>query len=177
MKKFILLLSALVMCVLLTFTAGAVTEKDKEDEEQYQRDAIVINPNDLWQVVVAISGGVVTLSGAGAVITGVIHKAKSPNKVQNERLDALESDMKKTNARIETEVAKINARLELGNKRFQADAEKTCSLESAVKETNKVIIEGLQALTAHAIDGNNIDRLKHSEEALNQYLRENLKTS
>ena len=73
---------------------GAVTEKDKDDEEQYPRDAIVINPNDLWQVVVAISGGVVTLSGAGAVITGVIHKAKSSNKVQNERLDALESNMK-----------------------------------------------------------------------------------
>lgn len=176
MKKFILLLSALIMCVLLTFTAGAVTDRD-ENEEQYPRDAIVINPNDLWQVVVAISGGVVTLSGAGAVITGIVHKAKSPNKVQNERLDALESDMKKTNTRIENEVANINARLELGNKRFQADAEKTCSLESAVKETNKVIIEGLQALTAHAIDGNNIDRLKHSEEALNQYLRENLKTS
>ena len=48
-------------------------------------DPIVINPTDLWQVIVAISGGIVTLSGAGAVVAAMIHKAKSPNQKQNER--------------------------------------------------------------------------------------------
>ena len=51
-------------------------------------DTIVINPTDLWQVIVAISGGIVTLSGAGAVVATVIHKAKSPNQKQNERIAA-----------------------------------------------------------------------------------------
>lgn len=174
MKKLILLTATVAACVLMAFTAYAASEPDEEDRPP---GVIVINPQDLWQVVVAVGAGIVTLAGAGGVITSAIRKAKSPNKIQNERLDSLEKKMKETDEKIETEVSKINSRLELGNKRFQADAEKTCSLESAVKETNKVIIEGLQALTAHAIDGNNIDRLKHSEEALNQYLRENLKTS
>ena len=133
-------------------------------------DPIVINPTDLWHVILAIAGGMITLSGAGAVIASIVQKAKSPNKKQDERLDALEGDVKKTNERLEEEIRKINSRLELGNKRFESDATKVCSLEESMKESNKVIIESLQALTAHAIDGNNIDKLKASEESLNDYL-------
>ncbi len=120
---------------------------------------IVINPSDLWQVILAISGGIITLSGAGAVVAGAIHKAKTPNQKQNERLDALEEHVKE-----------IDERLVLGNKRFESDAEKTCKLEESMKTSNKIIIESLQALTAHAIDGNNIDKLKRAEETLNDYL-------
>ena len=36
--------------------------------------------------------------------------------------------------------------------------------------TNKIIVESLQALTAHAIDGNNIEQLKNAEKNLNDYL-------
>lgn len=133
-------------------------------------DPIVINPSDLWQVILAVAGGVITLSGAGAVVVGAIRKAKSPNQKQNERLDALENNVKKTNEKFDAEIGKINSRLELGNKRFQSDAEKTCALEDSMKESNKVIIESLQALTAHAIDGNNTDKLKQAEESLNHYL-------
>lgn len=122
-------------------------------------EPIVISPNDLWQVVLAISGGIITLSGAGAVIAGVIHKAKTPNQRQNERLDALEEN-----------VAKIEERLKLGNKRFESDACKMVGLESAMKNTNKIIVESLQALTAHAIDGNNIEQLRQAEKSLNDYL-------
>ena len=122
-------------------------------------EPIVISPNDLWQVVLAISGGIITLSGAGAVIAGVIHKAKTPNQRQNERLDALEEN-----------VAKIEERLKLGNKRFESDACKMDGLESTMKNTNKIIVESLQALTAHAIDGNNIEQLRQAEKSLNDYL-------
>lgn len=123
-------------------------------------DPIVINSTDLWLFLIGGAGGIVTLSAAGTAIANLINKAKSPNKKQNERLDALEDEVKK-----------IHARLELGNKRFQSDAEKTCALEDSMKKSNRVIVESLQALTAHAIDGNNIDKLKASEEALNEYLR------
>lgn len=122
-------------------------------------DPIVINPTDLWQVIVAISGGIITLAGAGGVVAGVIHKAKSPNQKQNERIAALEE-----------KCGKIEARLEQGNKRFESDAEKMCALEQTMKATNKIIIESLQALTAHAIDGNNTAQLKQAEQALNNYL-------
>ena len=95
-------------------------------------DPIVINPTDLWQVILAISGGIITLAGAGGVVASVIHKAKTPNQRQNERLD-----------KVETDIRKINERLELGNKRFESDAEKTCKLEESMKTSNNIIIESL----------------------------------
>ncbi len=58
MKKLILLIVPLIVCVLMSFPAAA------SSEEPRQPDAIVINPNDLWQVVLAVCGGVITLSGA-----------------------------------------------------------------------------------------------------------------
>ena len=39
-----------------------------------------------------------------------------------------------------------------------------------MKETNRVIIESLQALTAHAIDGNNSQELKEAKKRLDDYL-------
>ena len=122
-------------------------------------DPIIISPNDLWQVILAISAGITVLAGAGGVIAGIIHKAKEPNAKQNERLSALEDS-----------VEKIKERLEDGNRRFQSDAEKMDALEVTMRDANKVILESLQALTAHAIDGNNTDKLKDAEKALHDYL-------
>lgn len=122
-------------------------------------DPIIISPNDLWQVILAISAGITVLAGAGGVIAGIIHKAKEPNAKQNERLAALEDS-----------VEKIKERLEDGNRRFQSDAEKMDALEVTMRDANKVILESLQALTAHAIDGNNTDKLKDAEKALHDYL-------
>lgn len=39
-------------------------------------DPIMLSPADLWQMIVAICGAIITLSGAGAVIANIIHKAK-----------------------------------------------------------------------------------------------------
>ena len=44
------------------------------------------------------------------------------------------------------------------------------AIEREVKTTNKVIIESLQALTSHAIDGNNVEQLKQSKKSLDDYL-------
>ena len=155
MKKIILLITTLATCVLLAFPACA----EQYEEETRRLEPIVINPTDLWQVILAISGGIITLAGAGGVVASVIHKAKTPNQKQNERLDKVEDDIKK-----------INARLEEGCKRFETDAKKMDDLEKTMRDSNKVIIESLQALTAHAIDGNNIDKLKTAEQTLNDYL-------
>lgn len=122
-------------------------------------EPIVINPTDLWQVIVAVCGGIIALSGAGAVITGIVHKAKAPNLKQNERLDAMEADIKK-----------INERLDVDTNRFQDDADKIKEVEETVRMTTQIIIKSLQALTQHAIDGNNIDQLKSTEKELNKYL-------
>lgn len=120
---------------------------------------IIINPADLWQVIVAVCGGIIALSGAGAVITGIVHKAKQPNQKQNDRLDAIETDIKK-----------INERLDADANRFQDDADKMKEIEETVRMTTQIIIKSLQALTEHAIDGNNIEQLKVTANELNKYL-------
>ena len=122
-------------------------------------EPIGITPAGLWSIVLAVCGAIITVSGAIAVIVNFVHKAKEPNKIQNERIDKLEEA-------VET----INDRLELGDRHFLSDAERMSALEQEVKTTNKVIIESLQALTSHAIDGNNIEQLKQSEKTLNNYL-------
>ena len=122
-------------------------------------EPIGITPAELLSIVLAVCGAIITVSGAIAVIVNLVHKAKEPNKIQNERIDKLEEA-------VET----INDRLERGERHFLSDDERMSSLEHEVKKTNKVIIESLQALTSHAIDGNNIEQLKQSEKTLNNYL-------
>ena len=122
-------------------------------------EPITLTLNDLWLFLLAFAGGLSPISAGIAVIVNVIHKAKEPNKKQDERISALESDVKK-----------INERLEQGNQRFESDANKLAELEKSMKNSNRIILESLQALTAHAIDGNNIDQLRKSEQALNDYL-------
>ena len=122
-------------------------------------EPIDITPAELLSIVLSVCGAIITVSGAIAVIVNFVHKAKEPNKIQNERIDKLEED-------VET----INDRLDRGDRHFLSDAERMSSLEHEVKKTNKVIIESLQALTSHAIDGNNIEQLKQSEKNLNNYL-------
>ena len=110
-------------------------------------------------IILAICGAIITISGAIAVIVKAVDKAKEPNKKQDERIGSLEEEVKK-----------INERLQQGNIRFDTDAERMEKLEIAMKETNKVIIESLQALTAHAIDGNNTQELKDAKKRLDDYL-------
>lgn len=126
---------------------------------EVKMDPIVISPNDLWQVIVAVCGGIIALSGAGAVITGIVHKAKAPNVKQNERLDKIENDIKE-----------IKEQQQVNNTRFAADSCRMDNLEETFRETTKLMIKSLQALTAHAIDGNNVEQLKSVDDQLNSYL-------
>jgi len=113
----------------------------------------------LWGSLLAMCAGIITISGAVAVIVKIVHKAKQPERTQNQRIEALEK-----------EITKINTRLEKGDRHFEADCQRMDTLEKAMKASNKVIIESLQALTAHALDGTNVQPLKEAEKAMNDYL-------
>ena len=120
---------------------------------------IVTTPQTILNIVLATCAAIVTISAAMTVIMRVISKAKEPNKLQDERIRALED-----------QVELINNRLQLGNKRFESDTDRVDRLEKSMRETNKVIIESLQALTSHAIDGNNTQALKDAKKSLDEYL-------
>ena len=113
----------------------------------------------LWGYLLAMCAGIITISGAAAVIIKIIHKAKQPEVTQNQRIET-----------IEKQIEKINQRLEKGDRHFDMDCQRMDSLEKSMKATNKVIIESLQALTAHALDSTNTKQLEDAEKALNNYL-------
>lgn len=124
-------------------------------------DPIMLTPHDIFNMILAICGAIITISAAITIIVKAVDKAKAPDKLQDQRITDLEESVKK-----------INSRLDQGDRHFDMDTQRVNNLEEAMRKSNKVIIESLQALTAHAIDGNNIDELKSAKRALEQYLIE-----
>lgn len=118
-----------------------------------------ITLSQLWKVMLTLCAGTVTISGAVAVVAKVVQKLKQPEAKQNERI-----------ANLEKQIVAINERLEKGDIHFNEDGERMDSLEQTMKATNRIIIESLQALTAHAIDGQNMEGLRNAEKQLNGYL-------
>ena len=122
-------------------------------------EPIGLTPAEVWQLILVICGAIITVSGAFSVIINLANKAKEPNKMQDQRIKALEE-----------KVDEITGRLKEGDKHFDSDSERMDALERSMKETNQVIIESLQALTAHAIDGNNTQELREAKKRLDDYL-------
>ena len=120
---------------------------------------VMLTPQAVFNLIVVFCGAIVTVSAAITAIAKAVGKAREPDRKQDERISALEE-----------EVRAIEDRLQLGNRRFESDADRVDTLEKTMKVTNKVIIESLQALTNHAIDGNNIQELKDAKKGLDEYL-------
>ena len=116
---------------------------------------IMVSPQEIFTVTLAVCGAIVTVSAAMAVIGRAITKMKEPENKQDERITALEEAVKI-----------INERLQLGNRRFEADTKQVEALEASFRCSNKIVLEGLQVLIEHDIDGNNTDRLKEMKHRL-----------
>ncbi len=113
----------------------------------------------MWQMMLAICAGIVTISTAVGVVVKVVHTIKAPERKQNARIEA-----------VELKIKEIDLRLEKGDRHFDSDSKRIDNLEKTMRASNRIIIETLQALTAHAIDENNFDQLKVTEEKLNKFL-------
>lgn len=109
---------------------------------------IAFSPSQLYYVILAVCGGIITVSTAITIIANVIKKAKSPEEKQNERIKHLEEM-----------VAKHEDILSNDNKRLKS-----------MEEGNREIMQAILALLAHGIDGNEIDSLKKAKENLQNYL-------
>lgn len=122
---------------------------------------IMLTPHDLWNFILAVCGGIVAISAAFAVIIKVIDHFKTPDKLQNQRIEILE-----------TEVTDIKLRLKEGDKHFEAQDRWMKDFEDGMKKREKLMIESLQCLISHAIDGNNLDELKSQKHSIDKYLLE-----
>lgn len=122
---------------------------------------IMLTPHDVWNVFLAVCGGIVAISAAFAVVLKIIDHFKAPDKKQDERIFILEK-----------RVDKIDERLEEGNKHFEAHDEQMKSLEASMKKSNRLVIESLKVLIEHDVDGNNIEGLKDMNHKIDKYLLE-----
>lgn len=84
------------------------------------------------------------------LIYGLIKFAGTPNRSQNQRLDALEKWREQ-----------VDDRLTMGDNHFRA-----------IDDGNKVTQRAILALMKHAINGNDIDELRKAEKNLEEYLVE-----
>lgn len=111
-----------------------------------------MNPG-IQQAIDNISTWLQLIITVGAVVTLFITVSKAaqrPNQTQDERLDALE--------KWQSEVEK---RLETGSSHFER-----------IDSGNRVTQRALLALMSHAINGNDIDKLRKAKDDLETYLTE-----
>ena len=120
---------------------------------------ITFTLGDLYGFILGVCGLITAVAAAVAIVAKLIQKWRSPNKKQNERLEEHEK-------RIE----KVEARLEEGNRQFEADNKRASELEEDLRATTRMIIEALQALMAHALDGNNTDELSVVKKQIDNFL-------
>lgn len=125
-------------------------------------DPLMFTPQDVINAILAICGAISVVAGATAVIVKCVTAAKRPNKIQDERLDALEADVKSINQTIDHEREKIT-------EQFVSDGLKIDKIE----EANVVTQRALLALLSHAINGNDTDALKRAKSDLEEYLTTN----
>lgn len=95
----------------------------------------------LWQIFLAMCGSLITIAGAGAIIIGLINKAKKPDTERDEAL--------KRHAEL----------LDNDNRRLKE-----------LEESNNIIMQSMLAIMSHAIDGNHVEDLEKARNDLQQYL-------
>lgn len=111
-------------------------------------ETISFTPYELYTVLLAICGAIISISAAGAVIVKVIQRAKQPEQAQTARIEALEK--------------KVDRYEQL----FDNDNKRLIELEKG----NRIMQQSMLALLSHSINGDDIDGLKRARDNLQTYL-------
>ena len=110
---------------------------------------------EFWTVLIACCSALITISAAVSIVISAIKKLKEPEDAQNKEIKDLKND-----------VIEIKAQLKVHDEYFGNDNKRLSSIE----EGNRVTQRALLALMSHAINGNDVDKLKKAESALKEYL-------
>lgn len=136
--------------------------KKTERKPETMNEPIMFTPQDIINAILAVCGAISVVAGATAVIVKCVTAMRKPNKTQDERLDALEADVKDVKERIDAECERITDR-------FHDDG----SHIDKIEEANVVTQRALLALLSHSINGNDIESLKRAKTDLENYLTSN----
>lgn len=107
-----------------------------------------MNSIPFWTVILAICGGIITIIGAVEKIVNAGKFVNAPNVEQDKRLDALE------------------ARCDKYDRFFDSDKQRLNDLEQSLS----VLMQSQFALMSHAINGNDVDKLKKAQNDMLEYL-------
>ena len=118
---------------------------------------ISFTPSELVGFITAIGGAIVTIGAVITLIFKLVNKAKAPEIKQNERLDALETDIKQ-----------IKDQNKVFTQYFINDDRRFKEIEKSTKITQGALL----ALLKHALNGNDLTTLKDAEKELEAYLIE-----
>lgn len=116
---------------------------------------IIFTPTEMFTMIVAICGAIVTVAGAVTVIVKAIKQVKAPEVLQNDRITACEGN-----------IADIYKKFMDYDMFLKRDKKRLDKLEDG----NEVVSEALLALLSHAINGNDVDGLTSAKNKLNNYL-------
>ena len=103
---------------------------------------------NFWQFIQALSAGIITLGGAGAIFVGLYRWAKKPDINRDEKLKGHDEKLDNDNRRLN----------ELEKHQAEND------------EALQIIMKSMLALMTHAIDGNHTDELKRARDDMQEYL-------
>lgn len=115
----------------------------------------VLTPEEFWTLLLACCSALITISAAMSIVISAVKKLKEPENAQNHEIQALKND-----------VVEIRAQLKVHDEYFGNDNRRLSSIE----EGNRVTQRALLALMSHAINGNDVDKLKKAESELKEYL-------
>lgn len=109
---------------------------------------ITMTPNDLVNLFLGACAVITATAGAFAVIYGIIAKLRTPNRLQNEKLDKHEEWLKKHDALLDNDNKRLNA----------------------LEKSSNLTMKALLALLQHGIDGNDVEGMRKVKKELEDYL-------
>ena len=115
----------------------------------------VLTLQEFWTILMGCCSALITIAAAVSIVVSALKKLKEPENIQNKKLQDLEDKMKD-----------FDDRLKVHEQYFNNDNKRLLAIE----EGNRVTQQALLALMSHAINGNDIEKLKKAEDALREYL-------
>lgn len=119
----------------------------------------MISISTLWAVIIAVIGLVLTTMNIIDKAMTFKDRAKKPDEEQNMRIETLEND-----------VLAIKTQMTTYDKYFSADREQIEGIKEQMKKSNRIIIQSLQSLISHDLNGNNIEELTNAKHEIEAYL-------
>ena len=115
----------------------------------------MLSLEEFWTLLLGCCSALITISAAVSLVISAIKKLKEPEDAQNKEIKDLKN-----------EVIEIKAQLKVHDEYFGNDNKRLSSIE----EGNRVTQRALLALMSHAINGNDVEKLKKAENDLKEYL-------